>query len=58
MYLIETPAIDRTIQVTTRSGLTLQVNRIRYNIAYAADGYVQCMDGSWGKARNLLANVE
>ena len=53
MYLIETPAIDRTIQVKTRNGLTLAVNRIRYNIAHAADGYVQCVDGTWIKARNL-----
>jgi len=52
---MKTSLIDRTKIVTLRNGKKKRVNLFDYNMAYAADGYVQLTDDSWIKARLLKA---
>ena len=48
-----TPAINRSRSVQFPDGERTTVNRFDYNLAYSANGVVQCDNSAWIKAKAL-----
>lgn len=50
------PLVERTYKVIKPNGEVTEVNRFDFNLAYcvARDRYIQCMDTSWIRVRNLM----